>query len=93
MVSQFISAPRLPQWEVFLRMVKYLKSHTGRPFFYGANGHLRVETFTNKDWADHPTKDPMQDIAPHLVEIWSLGIQPWLTVHIRLWGCDHFLKK
>ena len=51
MVSQFMSAPRLPHWEDVLRIVKYLKAHPGRGLFYQANGHLRVETFTDSDWA------------------------------------------
>ena len=51
MVSQFMSAPRLPHWEAVLRIVKYLKAHPGRGLFYQANNHLRVEAFTDSDWA------------------------------------------
>ena len=55
MVSQFMSAPRLPHWEACIRIVKYLKAHPGRGLFYRSNGHLRVEAFTDADWAGSPS--------------------------------------
>lgn len=54
-VSQFMSAPRLPHWEAVLRIVKYLKAYPGCGLFYRANGHLRVEAFTDSDWAGSPS--------------------------------------
>lgn len=48
-VSQFMSAPRVPHWEACLHIVKYLKAHPGRDLFYRSNGHLRIETFTDVD--------------------------------------------
>ena len=54
-VSQFMSAPRLPHWEAVLRIVKYLKAHPGRGLFYRENGHLCVEAFTDSDWVGAPS--------------------------------------
>jgi hypothetical protein len=55
LVSQFMSAPRHPHWEAVLRIVKYLKLHPGRGLLYRASGHLRVEAFTDSDWAGGPS--------------------------------------
>jgi len=50
-----MSAPRYPHWEAVLRIVKYLKRHPGRGLLYRASGHLRVEAFTDSDWAGGPS--------------------------------------
>jgi hypothetical protein len=55
LVSQFISAPRHPHWEAVLRIVKYLKLHPRRGLFYRSSGHLRIEAFTDSDWARGPS--------------------------------------
>ena len=41
----------LPHWEAIIRIVRYLKSHPGYGLLYKANGHLRVEAYTDADWA------------------------------------------
>ncbi|GAB2275714.1 Beta-galactosidase 8 [Dionaea muscipula] len=50
-MSQFMSAPRVPYWEALLRMVKYLKNHPSLSLCYRAHGHLRLEGFTDSNWA------------------------------------------
>jgi hypothetical protein len=55
LVSQFMSAPRHPHWEAVLRIVKYLKLHPGRGLLYRSSGHLRIEAFTDSDWAGGPS--------------------------------------
>ena len=48
-LSQFMKDLRLPHWEVVIRIVRYLKAHPGCSLLYKANGHLRVEAYTNAD--------------------------------------------
>lgn len=55
LVSQFMPAPHHPHWEAFLRIVKYLKLHPGWGLLYRTCGHLRVEAFTDSDWAGGPS--------------------------------------
>ena len=50
-LSQFMKDPRLPHWEVVIRIVRYLKAHPSRGLLYKAKGHLRVEAYTNANWA------------------------------------------
>ena len=54
-LSQFIKYPRLPHWEAVIRIVRYLKAHPDRGLLYKANGHLRVEAYTDADWAGSPS--------------------------------------
>ena len=46
-LSQFMKDPRLPHWEAVIRIVRYLKAHPDCGLLYKANGHLRVEAYTN----------------------------------------------
>ena len=41
--------PRLPHWEAVIRILRYLKAHPGRDLLNKANGHLRLEYFTDTD--------------------------------------------
>ncbi|XP_059649061.1 uncharacterized mitochondrial protein AtMg00810-like [Cornus florida] len=50
-VSQFIGAPRMPHWIAVLRIIRYLKRAPSFGLLYKSNGHLRVEGFTDADWA------------------------------------------
>ena len=54
-LSQFMKDPRLPHWEVVIRIVRYLKAHPDCGLFYKANGHLRVEAYIDADWAGSPS--------------------------------------
>lgn len=74
MVSQFMSTPRLPHWEVVLRIVKYLKSHPRCSLFYQAGGHLRVEAFNDSDWVGGPSdRRSTAGYCVFLVDISSIG--------------------
>ena len=53
-VSQSMSAPRSIPIEAALRIVRYLKAHSGRGLFYEVHGHLRVKAFTDADWEGSP---------------------------------------
>ena len=48
-LSQFMKDPRLPHWEVVIRIMRYLKAHPGRGLLYKANGHLQVKAYTDAD--------------------------------------------
>ena len=54
-LSQFMKDPRLPHWEVVIRIVRYLKAHPDCGLLYKANGHLRVEAYIDADWAGSPS--------------------------------------
>ena len=54
-LSQFMKDHRLPHWEAVIRIVRYLKAHLGRGLLYKVNGHLRVEAYTDVDWARSPS--------------------------------------
>ena len=54
-LSQFMKDPHLLHWEAFIRIVMYLKAHPGCGLLYKANNHLRVEVYTNVDWAGSPS--------------------------------------
>ena len=41
--------PRLPHWEAVIRILRYLKAHLGGDLLNKANGHLRLESFTDAD--------------------------------------------
>lgn len=50
-VSQFLEAPSVPHWDAVTRIVRYLKRAPGLGILYRRNGNLRVEGFTDADWA------------------------------------------
>ena len=54
-LSQFMKDPHLLHWEAVIRIVMYLKAHPGHGLLYKANNHLRVEVYTNADWAGSPS--------------------------------------
>ncbi|XP_019053993.1 PREDICTED: uncharacterized protein LOC109114952 [Nelumbo nucifera] len=49
MVSQFMQHPRVPHWEVVLRIVKYLKGVPGHGLLHKSEGTLEIEGYTNAD--------------------------------------------
>ena len=54
-LGQFMKDPRLPHWEAVIRIVRYLKAYPSRGLLYKANGHLRVEAYTDANWAGSPS--------------------------------------
>lgn len=54
-VGQFLEAPSVPHWDAVTRIVRYLKRAPGLGILYRRNGHLRVEGFTDADWAGSPS--------------------------------------
>jgi hypothetical protein len=53
-VSQFMTCPRVPHMEAVVRILKYLKNAPGRGLLYKSSGHLRIEGYTDADWAGSP---------------------------------------
>jgi hypothetical protein len=51
MVSQFLKKPKMPHWVAVQHMLKLLQRSLGSRLLYKANGHLRIEGYTNVDWA------------------------------------------
>ncbi|GAV65217.1 LOW QUALITY PROTEIN: hypothetical protein CFOL_v3_08732, partial [Cephalotus follicularis] len=50
-VSQFMHDPRASHLEAVYRIMRYLKSASSRGILFSNNGHLRLEAFTDTDWA------------------------------------------
>lgn len=54
-LSQFMQAPRISQWESALRVVRYLKGTPGQGIFLSAYSDLRLSGYCDSDWAACPT--------------------------------------
>ncbi|XP_058180972.1 uncharacterized mitochondrial protein AtMg00810-like [Rhododendron vialii] len=50
-VSQFMHDPRASHLDAVYRILRYLKSAPGKGILFSNHGHLRLETFTDADWA------------------------------------------
>ncbi|CAL5418427.1 unnamed protein product [Camellia sinensis] len=50
-VSQFMHEPRAPHLDAVYRILRYLKSAPGKGILFSNHGHLRLEAFTDADWA------------------------------------------
>ena len=58
-VSQFLEAPQVSHWEAITRIIRYVKKQPSLRILYRPNGHLRVEGFTNANWAGSSDKRSM----------------------------------
>ncbi|CAL8115437.1 unnamed protein product [Prunus armeniaca] len=54
-VSQFMHSPSVDHMAAVMRILAYLKSTPGKGVLYRKNGHLRIEGFTDADWAGDVT--------------------------------------
>ena len=54
-VSQFMHSPRETHMEAVFRILRYLKSAPGKGLFFAKHDHLRVEAYTDADWAGSVT--------------------------------------
>ena len=50
-VSQFMHCPREEHMDVVIRILRYLKSSPGKGLMVSKNNHLKVEGYTNAEWA------------------------------------------
>ncbi|XP_043705335.1 uncharacterized mitochondrial protein AtMg00810-like [Telopea speciosissima] len=50
-VSQFLSSPRTPHWDVVIRILRYLKKAPRCGLVYASHEHGRVEGFLDENWA------------------------------------------
>ena len=53
-VSQFMHNPQVDHMDAALRIVRYLKHSPGRGVLFRKNGHLRIQAYTDADWAGNP---------------------------------------
>jgi hypothetical protein len=51
-VSRYMHDPRIPHLETVYQILRYLKGCPGRGVFFEKRGHLRVEVYTDADWAE-----------------------------------------
>ncbi|CAN6725236.1 unnamed protein product [Malus baccata var. baccata] len=54
-VSQFMHSPSVDHMAAVMRILAYLKSNPGKGILYRNFGHLKIEGFTNTDWASDVT--------------------------------------
>ena len=54
-VSQFLQSPCDSQWDVVIRILRYIKSTPGQGGLYENRGHTQVVGYTDADWAGSPT--------------------------------------
>jgi hypothetical protein len=50
-VSQFMHEPRTVHLDAVYRILRYLKSAPGKGILFSNHGHLKLEAFTDADWA------------------------------------------
>ncbi|XP_022033118.1 secreted RxLR effector protein 161-like [Helianthus annuus] len=50
-VSQFMHQPQVSHMEAVWRVIKYLKGTIGHGVLFKANGHLKIQGYTDADWA------------------------------------------
>ena len=50
-VSQFMHDPHTSHLDAVYRILRYLKSAPGKGILFSNHGHLRLEAFTDADWA------------------------------------------
>ena len=50
-VSQFMHNPSEDHMDVIIRILRYLKSSPGKGLLFSKNGHLRINVYTDADWA------------------------------------------
>jgi len=51
-VSQFMHDPKKPHMDVVEPILRYLKSALGKSLLFSNHGHLKVEGYTDVDWAE-----------------------------------------
>lgn len=54
-VSQFMHCPSKEHMDAVTRILRYLKSSPGRGLMFSKNNHLKIEGFTDADWAGNIT--------------------------------------
>eukprot|EP00252_Welwitschia_mirabilis_P002409 TRINITY_DN1235_c0_g1_i6.p1 TRINITY_DN1235_c0_g1~~TRINITY_DN1235_c0_g1_i6.p1 ORF type:complete len:1428 (+),score=264.56 TRINITY_DN1235_c0_g1_i6:585-4868(+) len=54
LVSQYMHDPRESHMQAVFRILKYLKSAPGKGLLFSKNGHLKIEAYTDADWAGCP---------------------------------------
>ncbi|CAO2841169.1 unnamed protein product [Amaranthus hypochondriacus] len=50
-VSRFMHRPQVQHMEAVLRILRYLKGTPGKGIVFWRNGHLRLQAYTDADWA------------------------------------------
>ncbi|XP_077221768.1 uncharacterized protein LOC143855510 [Tasmannia lanceolata] len=53
--SQYMSSPRTSHWAAVIQILKYLKGAPGKGLMFKRHGHMKVEGFSDTDWAGSPT--------------------------------------
>ncbi|KAL3749975.1 hypothetical protein ACJRO7_011017 [Eucalyptus globulus] len=51
-VRQFLSSPRTSHWDAVIWILRYLKKAPGKGIIYQNHGHIRVEGFSDANWAE-----------------------------------------
>ena len=53
-LSRFMHAPRKPQMEAAMRILRYLKNNPGQVLFFSSQNDLSLHAFCDSDWGGCP---------------------------------------
>ncbi|XP_022875819.1 uncharacterized protein LOC111394302 [Olea europaea var. sylvestris] len=54
-LSQFMQAPREPNYQAALHVLRYLKSSPGHGLFFSSTCNFQISAYSDSDWASYPT--------------------------------------
>ncbi|XP_059277718.1 uncharacterized mitochondrial protein AtMg00810-like [Lycium ferocissimum] len=74
LVSQFMHDPRDPHMEAVFRILQYLKSAPGKGLLFSRHDHLKIEAFTDADWAGIST---IEDLHPDSCTLVGGSLVTW----------------
>ncbi|KAL0316573.1 UNVERIFIED_CONTAM: hypothetical protein Sradi_5535500 [Sesamum radiatum] len=49
-IQEFMDKPRSVQWEVVLKILKYIKASLGKMLLFKRYGHIKIEAYSNVDY-------------------------------------------
>jgi hypothetical protein len=65
-VNQFMHSPREPHMEAVYRILHYLKSSPGKGLLFSPHDHLKIEAYTDADWAGLIIVEGIHQVIAHL---------------------------
>ena len=64
-ISHYMSTPTVDHWEAVEHILCYLKEASGHGILYSNHGHIKIECFSDADWAR--SKEDMRSTLGHCV--------------------------
>ncbi|KAL6351405.1 hypothetical protein AAG906_035197 [Vitis piasezkii] len=93
-VSQFMHCPSEDHMSAVMQILRYLKSSPGKGLMFSKNDHLRVEGYTDADWAGNITDRKSTSEAKNrrwsLYPVRKLSFVEWLKGYVSYCGLGDF---